>query len=752
MAKKDNVKSTVNKSIVTQLQIIKDRMANIYKDTYSADREKAENLEKITNDIENVVSSIIDRNTNDVSSISKLYSKLKLNQITSDKKYTDSVLGYFENTEFMSQLLSSYSNNIWIKEMDAEIDTVCKYMPKLLNALDAIKDAVLSADNFEKEFCSFNAEGVTPSDLSKFAKKASMIKNSYDAETKIEEWYNTTSRYGETLVYNVPYDKAIRVLMDRRKSTKFSGGTMYEGSSIKVLSESSYVSNANKYNELKKILGNLDSSTVNTNLVLEVSNGGLLESAITEVFTCNNLMPIVESKCVEEQSLLLESTSFDNTIPNDLEFPNDISSDGLVKRSKTKDDDDKIKSPGVLLKELDHSNTIFLYMNNVCLGYYYLEFFNNNSENVYQNTVFKRRSDIANNVRDNDIMNQNSTIDNMLKFVSSQIVDQLDSKFINANPDLTKEIYSILDYNDIASNSQISTVRVTFIPPQDVEHITFKQDPVTHRGISDLAKSLIPAKLWSCLYISYSVGILTRGQDKRVYYVKQNIEQNIAQTMMNVIEQIKKNNFNIMQIENMNSILNMTGQFNDYVIPVGMSGDSPINMEVMQGQEINPQTEFMDRLEENAITETNCPMDLLSARAGLEFASQLTMTNGNFMRFVYKRQTKYQSHLTNIFKKVYRIEYPDDTNTTIRCVLPSPVILNMSALSQLLEQVTAQATTLASIEYPAGVSPDAEKKQQLFIKTYIRSKLSGYIKIDEIEQMKDLVDLEFSKLPKDENM
>ena len=91
--------------------------------------------------------------------------------------------------------------------------------------------------------------------------------------------------------------------------------------------------------------------------------------------------------------------------------------------------------------------------------------------------------------------------------------------------------------------------------------------------------------------------MLTRGQDKRVYYVKQSVEQNIAQTLLNVIDQIKKNNFNIMQIENMNSILNMTGQFNDYVIPVGMSGDPPINMEVLQGQDINPQNEFMDKLE-----------------------------------------------------------------------------------------------------------------------------------------------------------
>ena len=119
-------------------------------------------------------------------------------------------------------------------------------------------------------------------------------------------------------------------------------------------------------------------------------------------------------------------------------------------------------------------------------------------------------------------------------------------------------------------NSQgVDRVRVTYLAPNDVEHIKFKEDPDTHRGISDIAAGLIPAKLYCCIYICNTLGILTRGQDKRVYYVKQNVEQNIAQTLLNVINQIKKQNMNIMQIENMNSILGITGKYNDYIIPVG---------------------------------------------------------------------------------------------------------------------------------------------------------------------------------------
>ena len=49
------------------------------------------------------------------------------------------------------------------------------------------------------------------------------------------------------------------------------------------------------------------------------------------------------------------------------------------------------------------------------------------------------------------------------------------------------------------------------------------------------------------------------------------------------------------QIESMNNILNIVGKYNDYIIPMGQSGDPPIQFEVMQGQDIQTPTEIMDK-------------------------------------------------------------------------------------------------------------------------------------------------------------
>ena len=753
MAKKDNKnqQQKMSKNILTQLKIVRDRMNSVYRDTYSTDPDRLHSLDAVTDDIETAVSSIMNRNKNDISGISKMYSKLRLAQVVSDKKYNESVVNYFENTEIVNQLLTTYMSNRWLKELDMEIDTVCKYMPKLEDALDAIKDAVLSADNFEKEFVSFESPDTAPKDISKFTKKMAMIKEQYDMEDKAEKWYSHTSKYGETFVYKVPYSKAISVLLDRRKNAP-GGLNMRLHEQVQVFNENSYLTNTDTRQQLNSLSSSIRNLNINQNLVIEVCNGGLLETAISEASTLRDLLPVVESLCVEEQALTLidesNDISMEKTIPDKLELPkglDNVSSDGLINTRKTNDKEEGIKAPGVLLKDLDHTNIILLYMNDVCLGYYYLEFLDGYGNDIYQETVFRKKSGYAGSAQASDKKNQSEATDNILRFISARMIEQIDSKFINANPDLAKEIYSILDYNDIVNSSEISTVRMTFIPPQDIEHIKFTEDPVTHRGISDLARSLIPAKLWVCLYITYTIGILTRGQDKRVYYVKQSVEQNIAQTLLNVIEQIKKNNFNIMQIENMNSILNMTGQFNDYVIPVGMSGDAPISMEVMQGQEINPQTELMDKLEESAINGTGCPIELLNARLQMDFAAQLTMSNNKFMRFVYKRQTKIEKHVGNIMTTIYNVENDDDSFVPIHCVLPSPLLLNMSNLTQILSTVNEQANTLAAIEY-ADDEPDSNLKRQLFVKHYVKFKLGVYLKQNELDIVRNNVEMDVPKI------
>ena len=107
--------------------------------------------------------------------------------------------------------------------------------------------------------------------------------------------------------------------------------------------------------------------------------------------------------------------------------------------------------------------------------------------------------------------------------------------------------------------------------------------------------------------------------------------------MLNVINQIKRGNFGMREIENMNTVLNITGRFNDYVIPVGPSGDPPFSLKLCRDKEFNPNTELMDRLEEMAINSTDMPIEFIQNRMqSLDFAVQATTVNSKGSQKYYK--------------------------------------------------------------------------------------------------------------------
>ena len=757
MAKKEEQKNSLSRNVLTKLWSLRKQMNGIYKDTYSTDPTTKDELDRIGSDIEDHVSKILSRNSNgNIADISRLYSITNLRTAVNSKEYNTAIIDFFENRTITDSLINSYTENKWIIELDREYDVICKYMPKMLEALNTIKDSVLTADNFDKEYLSFNSPNIGPDDIASFNEELESIKKQYELYDKAEKWYDNTSKYGEQFVYKVPYKKALSILLNRRGDTRYSGISGLGGlREVSLITEGALPPEFNNDKELQDSFLSAGQSIKDRgvkNITLEIVKDSALDSVINESTTMRKMISIAEQCSVQEASMsdkVIDSEIFE--VPKKRSKKNsDIQSqEGIL--GKERITPEQLKVPGLLLKELKHENIIMLYMDDICLGYYYLEFLDKQGGSIYQDSLFMRKSitsvGYSAGVKFEDEQIQTAATDELLRYLSYAIVSNLDDKFINDNPYLRKEVYAVLKHNDMFNAGGVDRVRVTYLSPNDVEHITFNEDPDTHRGISDIMAGLIPAKMWCCLYIANVIGILTRGQDTRVYYVKQNVEQNIAQTLLNVINQIKKQNFNIMQIENMNSILGITGKYNDYIIPIGQNGDAPIQMEVMEGQNIDPQTELMDKLEETAINATGVPIELVTARLSLDFSTQLTMSNTKFLRFVLKRQSKFERHLSNIVTDIYNTEYREDTNNKIfvRCVLPAPIMLNMNNLNQVLDLLNQQATTLSEIEYPNNNEEDVDTKRSIFKKNYIHFKLGNYIKQNELDMIKSRTDIEYQK-------
>ena len=748
--KDDNTKSNIKFNALKKIAgLIQSNTDDIYKSTYYTDPENKRQLDNLKNNIDTSIKNILNNNINSTGepNMSRFYERLFFNT-QNDKDTVAEFEKIFGDNDFINNLSSSYMDNRWIKAIDDELDETLRYMPKLEEALQTLRDNVLSADSFNKDFLTLKPAIDGDGSQDQFDHNIQDLKKNYDLLKLINDIYYDTSKYGETFIYCVPYEKAIQNLMDHKNDNRgIAIRSNYNEST--VILEDTINDTSEKIDMSQFNLDKMSEDINDINLNFEIDNSGILRSVIESEKDARDKRKMVNEQSLCEQYLmelgmtdirndgkayafdnveryqvggkLPEHHNFDKTLNDDMELPNidSSASDGLVNTDKAKNV--KLKSMnGCIVKKLRRECVTPIMINDICLGYYYFEFDNNMAffdESQPSTGMVNTITGLRSNGRAEayDVLQRR---DDAIRYVASMLATKIDTKFINDNQDLKREIYYILKYNDEFSNNEanMQNIRVSYIPPEDINHIYFELDENTGRGISDLNLALIPAKLWVAIYITNCLAIMTRGNDKRVYYVRQSVESNISKTLLKTVDEIKKSNFGIRQIQNINNVLNITGRFNDYIIPRGADGNSPIEFEVMQGQQIEIKTELLNLLEEAAINSTGVPLELIQSRQSPDYAMQLTMSNTKFLRFVYGRQSLFQQMIQPLLTKIYDIEY--GTTDSIDVTLPPPLFINVTNTNQLIVNTSDFCNSI--VEIFMGDSQDD------VIKAKVGKKLKAY--------------------------
>ena len=748
--KDDNNKSNIKFNALKKIAgLIQSNTDDIYKSTYYTDPENKRQLDNLKNNIDTSIKNILNNNINSTGepNMSRFYERLFFNT-QNDKDTVAEFEKIFGDNDFINNLSSSYMDNRWIKAIDDELDETLRYMPKLEEALQTLRDNVLSADSFNKDFLTLKPAIDGDGSQDQFDHNIQDLKKNYDLLKLINDIYYDTSKYGETFIYCVPYEKAIQNLMDHKNDNRgIAIRSNYNESTI--ILEDTINDTSEKIDMSRFNLDKMSEDINDINLNFEIDNSGILRSVIESEKDARDKRKMVNEQSLCEQYLmelgmtdirndgkayafdnveryqvggkLPEHHNFDKTLNDDMELPNidSSASDGLVNTDKAKNV--KLKSMnGCIVKKLRRECVTPIMINDICLGYYYFEFDNNMAffdESQPSTGMVNTITGLRSNGRAEayDVLQRR---DDAIRYVASMLATKIDTKFINDNQDLKREIYYILKYNDEFSNNEanMQNIRVSYIPPEDINHIYFELDENTGRGISDLNLALIPAKLWVAIYITNCLAIMTRGNDKRVYYVRQSVESNISKTLLKTVNEIKKSNFGIRQIQNINNVLNITGRFNDYIIPRGADGNSPIEFEVMQGQQIEIKTELLNLLEEAAINSTGVPLELIQSRQSPDYAMQLTMSNTKFLRFVYGRQSLFQQMIQPLLTKIYDIEY--GTTDSIDVTLPPPLFINVTNTNQLIVNTSDFCNSI--VEIFMGDSQDD------VIKAKVGKKLKAY--------------------------
>ena len=724
---------------------IRKGLANLYGRTYYTPPDGDSELTHLTDRINDSMGKIINdiNYSTGLSSISTLYAKAIDYQ--NDSKVVDGFDNLFKDMANDGSVYNVFFNNRSLRLFDAEIDMICKYMPMLEDALGVLCDNVISSDHFSKDFIFISDENVSVENNKElFYNNIKVLKDKYDLLIKFQDIIYNTSKYGERFYYIVPYERAIKKLLDN-PDNKFV--TSHEAMS---LTESGILKQTPALKESGDVFVNTinkKEQSLDVEFTFNMSNS-LSKEIVAHEAAANRLKQIKESALNFNEA----TTSTVSLVANDKldasPFYDDTTSNGLIvagdNRFNTKED---WGLNGCVFKELNRYKIIPVRIEDLILGYAYLENdrYGLDDDFPVSDTTTPINAMGINVATDLEATKNSAVIsDSIVKTVASKLSAAIDTKFIKLNKDLSKEIYTVLKH-DLQAGKK-NKYNVTFLPPDDVVHCYYKLDPDTYRGISDLYKSMIPAKLFIGLYITNTIGAMTRAQDRRVYYVKQSgIDTNISKILLTTIDQLKRQNFNIRQLESMKNVLNILGRFNDFVIPTDNSGNAPVQFEVMQGQQIDPQTDLMEKLQSMAVNSTDVPFEIVQARQSMDYAIQASMSNSRFLKKIYNRQTIANRFLSSIMTKLYKGEFNNPT-AVIKVNLPTPMFLNLTNTNQIIQN----ANDVAQAAMEAFSDDLDDNAKQIFFNNLKGKMLESYIDMEMIMRVKEATKIEYAANQQDD--
>jgi hypothetical protein len=747
------------RKIDKKLDLLDQKVNSLYKDIYISRPDNRVDLDNVIDRIDNTIDKLNKNNIN-ASSMSELIRRANVNNdMTNTKKMMDSVTSLFQDENLINSLFMNSTIHNFIKARNNQYDLICRYLPRLIDALEIKRDLVLSADNFSKNF--INPKSVKSSKLESdiFISNCKKIEEEYDFSNFIIKTYMNVSKYGEDFIYIVPYNIAFERLLKRAQyrqaNPRLGQFSFYESAKGKIQSnrpiqtivESGYTKSS-EFKALIESASNLgiDTSDFNNDfggfkVNLHFNETGIISEAVNEraVLTKEQLKYMQTSMAYMHENSIDESEKSLHHTFDKLKHANDglsaTISDGLITPNFADKDPNKIDDNfiGAVVERIKPENIVPVYIGKKCVGYYYLEFAEDISACGFCGGQHSQMPGMPSGSQLGYKMSEDQQ-ELAIRFISAKISAAIDTKFINANKDLKEEIYAVLRYNEQFDVSRSNDIGVTFIPAEDIIHCYSELDEDTHRGISDLQRALIPAMLYILLYLTDIIGKITRSTDKRVYYVKQNVETNVARTMMNVVAQIKKGNMGMRQLESMNNILNIVGKYNDYIIPIGPSGDPPIQFDTLQGQDINTPTDLMDKMEEAAVN-TIMPMELVNATFNQDFATSYSMSNSRIARSVFTRQAITQKWISKIFTKVYNYEF-DENYYYIEVILPPPVYLLINSSQQLFDNISSMADKIIDIHSIIGNdNEDKDAINKEFKNLYLRNVLGTYLGYNDYDRL-----------------
>lgn len=568
-----------------------------------------------------------------------------LNRAKLEKTFTES------DAQMMSYFLATNSDILHIYD---EIDSICAYIYQLDEAVDVIRDCVLSSDspgtlvNYEVTF-----PGVSQDDTMGYK---DIVKEAFKCNNLNKKLSSIAIpkliKYGTYYFMIIPYSEIGPKLNAIRGGNSIS---LFENSIISdeimpdVTSLFEFMECENQniddtatiYNTKKdsqKTLSKHAQDCINNirhNLsMIEIDESGEAIPDISEGFVMEGFDNLSEKvqKAAKEALKNVAKKSYSQKRQK-----NQNASDGVIDPTQTEE------LPGCYTQVCDPRKLRPVKIFDFVVGYYYLENYN------YHDMSTSITDILSNQMNFNE---QHLVVDNLVNAVLSKLeygdVMKGDKQFRNM-------ILNCLLY----AERRDSPIRIKFVSPDYIVPFTTNQDE-NGNGQPVLLRSLFYGRLYTSLLLFNITAIITKSTDTEFYWLKQSkLDQQYSNQVSDLIDQMKASNVDPLAIANGDVLRGNSAINKRYYMNAGISGERPFDMEVVSGQQVDIHNDFLTDLRKMTIGASGVPSTMIDVLDEIQYATQLHMENIKNLKRCNSIQGDVDPDLTKLIKTIIKFNFPN---------------------------------------------------------------------------------------------
>lgn len=524
------------------------------------------------------------------------------------------------DAEIATYFMNNGMDNMQIYD---EIDSICAYMYQLDEAIDIIRDNVLTSEEVSEGISmDIKFQGISDDDAVEYKKAIMDMFRNEGMTTKLKSHIvKNTVKYGSEYVMIVPYTEITDKLNNLRGGFGISENvSVFE--SVENCSDSNYTLES----AMADVASILDIDVKQHNEMAKDKNFCFTGNDYVYETICNNLKSM--SICENTEAPNITGFSYDKLSKMDEHMLKSItkamedSHKDLNKNTKPrkgtkeyseglidKDALDGIK--GCYSKICDPREMRPIKIFDFTIGYYYFE----NYDYAYQGTSL---TDMLSNTMNFDEKTQ--TIDRLVNSVLGKLKY---GDILSGDKQFRNLILNCLMYTEQRDNP----IRIKFVPKDYVVEFKTNLDK-NENGQPVLLRSLFFARLYISLLLFYISAIIVKSTDSEFYYLRENaLDPQYENQVTDVMDQLQQNNYDPLAIAQ-GQMLNTSKAINKrYFMSLGTGGDKAFDIDVMSGQNIDVKTEFLTDIKKMAIGSTGVPSVMIDLVDEVEYATQIDMSN-----------------------------------------------------------------------------------------------------------------------------